>query len=275
MSVVGATRWYDRVVAGQYNPESDLVLNKYCKAFIDEVKRLIPTEFYTCYTKHVSIHENGRMKAVHPFTCFDGKRTTQDCSAPSSPDTSGSLVPFGITGQCYRRNAALGLGNKQAHNSVSSWTIDKFGRVMIKRACILASGCITASTTRSALNHNIPVTYEYPSLSNELSIFINNEPFNLTNPPNLYEGARAGEFEIYLVVISSLLENAQYAPGFGVPSSHGLIQGIVLRAMEQESETTRGSRPLVSVGTFHAVPQTEAGNRFELPEECSVDWIVL
>lgn len=65
------------------------------------------------------------------------------------------------------------------------------------------------------------------------------------------------------------------SPGFGVPSFHGLVRGIVLRDVEQEREETRGSRKLVSIGTFHAVPQTKTGDRFELPGECSVDWIVL
>ncbi|UKZ93075.1 uncharacterized protein TrAFT101_008007 [Trichoderma asperellum] len=118
MSVVGATRWYDRVVAGQYDPESDLILNKYCKEFINEVKRLIPTEFYTSYMKHVSIHEDGRMKAINPFTSFDGEGTARNHSASSSACICGSLMPFGKTGQRYRRSPAPGLSNMQAHNSV-------------------------------------------------------------------------------------------------------------------------------------------------------------
>lgn len=278
MSVVGATRWYDRVVAGQYDPESDLILNKYCKEFINEVKRLIPTEFYTSYMKHVSIHEDGRMKAINPFTSFDGEGTARDHSASSSACICGSLMPFGKTGQRYRRSPAPGLSNMQAHNSVSSWIIDTLGRVVIKRACMLASRRHAISITRDPLSCNIPNTLTNTNINNfvgKLSISINHKRSNFTNLPDLYKWARTEEFGVYLVGISSLLEIAEYAPGFGVPSSHGLIRGIVLRDVEQEREETRGSRKLASIGTFHAVPQTKTGDRFELPGECSVDWIVL
>jgi hypothetical protein len=246
MSVVGATRWYERVAAGQYNPESDLILNKYCKAFISEVKGLIPTEFYTGYTKHCLIHNDGRMKAKHPFTCFDGECTTWDCSAPSSIDTSGSLMPFGTTGDCYDSNAALWLGNKQAHDSVSSWTIDGFGRVIITRACILAPSCVTLSTARSALNSTVPTTSIDQSPAKEPPFLTNSKPFNIANLSYFHRGARLGKFEAYFVVISSLFENVKYAPGFGVPSPQARIQGIILRAVRQ----IRGSRQLVSERSF-------------------------
>lgn len=184
MSVVGGTRWYDRVVAGQYNPESDLILNKYCKAFISEVKSLIPTEFYTGYMKHVCIHDNGRMKAIHPFTCFDGECTTRDCSASSSSDISGSLMPFGKIGQRYRRNAALGPSNKQAHDSVSSWAIDELGRVIMKRACILAPSCIPVSTARSALNSAVPTTcyFHRPRSKKQATLFEEQQTFQHRKP---------------------------------------------------------------------------------------------
>lgn len=244
MSVVGATRWYDRVAAGQYNPESDLILNKYCKAFISEVTRLIPTEFYTGYTKHCLIHEDGRMKATHTFTCFDGKGIRRDRSASGSSKTSGSLMPFGIAGECYGTNAALWQGNKQAHDSVSSWTIDQFGRVIIKRACILAPGCVSVSTARSALNPSIPTAFDdkYPMKKMSFFFFLKNKkPINLADLPHFRTGARAGESGTYVVVLSSLFDNAEFTPGFGVSSSRARIQGIVLRAVEQKSEETRGS----------------------------------
>lgn len=272
MSVVGASRWYDRVVAGQYNPESDLILNKYCRAFISEVKSLIPTDFYTGYMKHVCIHENGRMKAIHPFTCFDGKCTTRDCSALSSSDISGSLMPFGNIGQRYRRNAAPGLSNKQAHNSVSSWLIDKFGRVMIKRACVLVSSRIAVSEAQGTINATITA-----ASNNDIKVRISfhQRPFNLAHFPNPCNEARAGSFGIYLIVISSLLENAEYDSGFGLPSFQWLSQGIVLRPVEQKREATRGPRSLVAVGTFYTLSNTKAGDQFELPEKWAVDWIVL
>ncbi|KAL7969985.1 hypothetical protein HDV63DRAFT_376413 [Trichoderma sp. SZMC 28014] len=47
-------------------------------------------------------------------------------------------------------------------------------------------------------------------------------PFNIANLPHFHRGARAGESGIYFIIILSLFENATYAPGFGVPSSHNL-----------------------------------------------------
>lgn len=281
MSVVGATQWYKRVADGQYNPKSDLILDKYCKEFIDEVKSLIPTEFYTGYIKYVHTNQDGRIKAIRPFTCFDGEGTARDHLASSLPGTSGSLMPFGKPGQYYRRNSALGSSNKQAHDSVSSWTIDKLGRVTIKRACILASGrlIISPSTAQDTLNYSTPTTRANATInhhSKQLSVFINSNPFNLTISPNVYKWARAGGLGVYLVVISSLLENAEYAAGFGIASYYTLIQGIVLSDVESEREETRGSQKLVPVGTFYTVPpQTKIDIQFKLPEECPIDWIVL
>lgn len=271
MSVVGASRWYDRVVAGQYSPESDLILNKYCRAFISEVKRLIPTEFYMGYTKHVSIYEEGRMKAAHTFTCFDGKGTVRDYSASGSSGTSGSLMPFGTAGECFGTNAALWLGNQQAHDSVSSWAIDELGRVMIKRACILAPSRIAVSKTQGITNATIQSAFDDKRLKKKMPLFKKKKPINLADLPQFGRG----EFGTYFVVISSLFENANYAPGFGVPSSQVRIQGIMLRAVGQKSEETRGSRLLIPEGSFYMTLQTKAGTLFELPEECAVDWIVL
>lgn len=56
------------------------------------------------------------------------------------------------------------------------------------------------------------------------------------------------------MIVLNLLENLEYAPGFSVPSFHGRIRGLFLCGVKQKCEETRGSRKLVYLGTFYAVP---------------------
>lgn len=67
MFVIGVTLWYNEVIDGQYEPESDLILDKYSTKFVDELRRLIPIDFYTAYAKSER-SEDFREEHI-PFKC--------------------------------------------------------------------------------------------------------------------------------------------------------------------------------------------------------------
>ena len=125
MSALGVTDWYK---PGEDN-DKDLVLDCFPLRFIKEAAEKLGASFYLS--------------------------TSQDTDFPahstvSSHSISGSMMPFSATSGWFSTITGMQLLDAYAphdHPATKSWTIDRIGSVIIKRAGILA---LSKDTTRSS-----------------------------------------------------------------------------------------------------------------------------
>ncbi|KAM4062032.1 hypothetical protein HRG_008902 [Hirsutella rhossiliensis] len=156
MSALGATRWFDHVRQKIYNPESDLIMDKYPARFIEEVRQLIPNEFMTSYIKAPTecLTRSGQEALDLILNGVDGKILItlydlrhvlgddifQDYNISDDIGAGGSLLPFSRRQHEYTNLRKDNFpGAVQAHKSLEKWHIEKSGRVHITTACILSS----------------------------------------------------------------------------------------------------------------------------------------
>ncbi|KAL6904018.1 hypothetical protein GGI43DRAFT_421509 [Trichoderma evansii] len=275
ISVIGATLWYGEVIDGQYDPESDLILGKYSAKFVDELRGLIPTDFYTAYTK--SERSEDFQKEHIPFTSVNGEDIIRKYYGIGSSGVSGSLIPFSKTKHDYDRTAGIGSSNTQAHSSVHSWAVNSLGQITIKRACILASKRFEVPKIQGPIlckfEGFLPTALEDRDENLERSVPGWQGVQKLMIQPDPQEWARTRPFSVHLVVVSSVQESSL---GFTEPNTFTLIRGIVLRDVERDLEDAQRPRELVSIGSFFTMPKDGVPAKpIDLPEECAVDWFVL
>ena len=145
MSALGATKWYPEymnhvtVASGQVVYEPNLVLGKYPVDFLNEVVRIIGSDFFASRLSFIGMGPHDIQKTFS-----------------SSMTPIGSLLPFsaGPIGLGFQTNQHLELETKiQDHPTVKSWVVQADGTVKITEAGIMATSQRSRASRLSKLVH--------------------------------------------------------------------------------------------------------------------------
>ncbi|KAI0146487.1 hypothetical protein BJ166DRAFT_65726 [Pestalotiopsis sp. NC0098] len=273
MSAIGATKWFDQVRDKQYEPETDAILGKYPRRFIEEVRSLIPGEFFATYCKRPHSDAQDKIRIHGGFQGqLDGKSLAFFYQVYPF-ELRGSLLPFSSIGHMYVRNSgsALDRVDFKTHDSVKSWLIETGGSVEIKEACVLSS-----SMPEITQDCQVPIDCHlfgferggYGDEPDEIPLE------DMMARVDLHKWTKSRSSEIHLVVIMYQTFVSNKITEGQPPETRDLIKGIVLRGEDnkQESPTIALTpRKLVKIGIFAAKP----ARTISLPDTTSVNWIVL
>lgn len=213
MSALGITDWYKPLETNH----KDLVLNCYPLNFVKEAAEKIGASFY------LSVSTNPELPTHHDV---------------GSRSLNGSMMPFSTTSGWFSRIVGMPLQFAYAphdHPAIKSWSINRNGSVIIKRAGIVASS-------------KDPTSPEDP----EMTIHFMKRGY--PNPQISRFGDWSKTFAKDVVTYAVSLSR-----------DSGRQNGVILQGIRN---FWFSARRLVKVGTF-ITPQTE------LPVTVDVDWIVL
>lgn len=287
MSALGATKWY-------YLPgsrEADLILGKYPLGFVEEVRNLIPGEFFTAYAKvpHADSHDYNRIVGGG-FGSEDGNSLVFFYSR-TEWGMNGSLLPFSLMGHHYMRHDRT-RAQLDVHHSIMSWNFATSGHVGIKKACILSSSTIDdiprfpkvlTGTVLGFVPGNemtgAPISRSSAAVAKDM-----------LRERDLHEWTRTRKCEVHLVlVMEKLFKEFQQGDHQWEPAPPGglhtnsteelhILKGIVLRAAfdecnnEADFESADGDiKRLVKIGCFDVFFR----GTVSLPEAREVHWEVL
>lgn len=278
MSAIGATRWFEKVRKGSYDPERDKILDKYPCKFIKEVRKHIPGEFFATYCKwpFSDADDDFRIQGG----AFDSRDGTTLALLYHLDGVHGSLLPFSKTGHQYRRTSSSAPDRVRyiTHESVHDWSIEHTGEVGIRKARVLST-----SISKFQPHSDKPLEGQFwgfirgrfgnePPDDKETS----RDEYKLkTSPIDMHEWATSRDFEVYVVAVAyqTFISNpvAEDQPS----ETRQGIQGVVLRgqAKTEGEDKTEDAVPheLVKIGTFLAIPEVP----LNLPDAINVNWRVL
>lgn len=286
MSALGATTWFSL----RGDREKDLILGKYPQSFVEEVRNLIPGDFFTAYAKlpHADAHDFNRV-AAGVLERNDGYNLAVFYSYEFGLD--GSLLPFSLMGHRYMRFDRICM-QLDVHGSIMSWKLATSGHVGITKACILSSSTIkdipkSPKVLTGTFLGFIPssVEDENETTGVRVSPSAEDKVGAMVQERDLHEWTRTRKCEIHLVLVMEKVfkEFHEWNHQVEAPTEtdeaeelHAL-KGIVLRAAferhgkESEPDSANGKHKLVKIGCFDAVFH----GRVNLPEVREVDWEVL
>ncbi|KAL1639159.1 hypothetical protein SLS58_008246 [Diplodia intermedia] len=242
MSALGSTDWY---IPGEEN-DVNLVLEKYPLAFLEELKRKIPGEFF------------GTLNRTN--NAFDYNSSKKWPERQELNLELGSILPFGSGFGNYFQDARMfhGNGDLATHPSLSSWVIEHpEGHVRMKRGCILSSPEKALARPEELLGVGL--------MPQGVHAFEDLDGYKQLD--DLHGWVRTRPYDAYLVVT----QHCEYDhPGGRLVGVHG----VLLR------EVNKGT--MVKLGTFHMTmygfDDSEDDNGitdWRLPDEEEVDWMVL
>ncbi|KAL6823498.1 hypothetical protein V8C40DRAFT_280163 [Trichoderma camerunense] len=297
MSAIGVKKWYEkerrRKTTQKRDLETNLILGKYPKSFISEVRERIPGTFFALFAKvpHADAHD--RLQITAHESGLNGYPIMKLYEAHPTlprPTLNGSLLPFSEIGHRYYRipwsmNRSLEM---KTHISVRSWKISTSGKVTIKQACVLSS---------SALNGIIKSPEVLPCFFWGFTYRTIGCPEGHMRRVDMHEWTAARKSEVHMVVVMhgpcqqpTMTQNPTSSWGavFKVDenadkrmlSQKGhAIQGIVVRCMKKDTKRTAGeeesvggtSQRLVKIGNFYA----SCPDEIVLPEVQNVSWKIL
>lgn len=293
MSVLGATAWF-------YLPgdrEADLILGKYPLRFVEEVRNLIPGEFFASYSKvpHADSHYFNQVVAGG-FDGEDGEGLVRFYSRAGFR-LDGSLLPFSLMGHYYMSYDKKWRLQLDVHDSVKSWEFANSGRVRITKACILSSSTIgDIAKDPGVLNGNF-LGFSPGSAEGEHDMTLGDDSRRIANnmvrERDIHEWTKTRNCELHLVLVMerqskelggenvSLADNHAAAPGElhteAVDDLH-VLKSVVLRAASKPCDKTMHNqsagvkyKQLVKIGCFEAL----SSDRVNLPEVREVEWVVL
>lgn len=288
MSALGATTWYS--LPG--NREADLILEKYPQSFVEEVRNLIPGEFFTAHAKlpHADPHDHNQILGGG-FEDEDGN-TLAKLYSFALLELDGSLLPFSLMGHRY-----IGYNRSvvqlDVHGSIVTWKIGTSGHVRITKACILSSSTINdiPQCPEILLGQFIGFLPGSNDITGPLdSLSAADKANEMLRVRDLHEWTRSrrGRCEVHLVLVTERLfkefheGDCQVSPSGDFhkaePEEIHTLRGIVFRAVSDKCdkkadfESANGEpKKLVKIGCFWV----SSDGRVDLPEAREVDWEVL
>lgn len=230
MSVIGATEWFRGQTLEQFRAGDDsenLVCGLYPLEFVNEVYRKCGGSFFTC-----------PITAATLFTIEeDGKETVF-----TSRGTMLPFIPVQEPQKEFSIGVNLGLRKLPDHPSVSSWTVQTDGSVLIPVASIVVS------------------KYRVTTPLDRKCTIVGNDPFE------------RGSLQARIVIEMNLQQWIDELQGEAhvicVMNSEEKLTGIIL-----QREVEYGA--FVKAGTFETIETRGINLDFVVPEEVSVDWKVL
>lgn len=288
MSVLGATTWFhppgDR--------EADLILGKYPLRFVEEVRNLIPGEFFATYAKAPYADPNDFNQVVDVnLLGYDGGSLVTLYSRKFF-GFDGSLLPFSHMGHSYVRYDRIRRLQLDVHDSVRSWELATSGRVRITKACILSSSTIGDISKDPGDLPGFFLGFSPGGVEGEEDMTLGHDieriVENMVRVRDVHEWTKTRNCEIHLVLVmerqfKELVEGDQGATARGelyteaAEESH-VLKGVVLRAADDSGDkvvhnqsASREHKKLLKIGCFEAVGPV----RVSLPEVREVDWEVL
>lgn len=284
MSALGATKWF----SPPGGREADLILGKYPLSFVEEVRNLIPGEFFSAYAKvpHADPHDYNRVVGGG-FEGEDGHGLVA-LYTRTEFGLNGSLLPFSLMGHHYMRFDRT-RAQLDVHRSIMSWKFSTSGHVGITKACILSSSTIDdIPQFPKALNGR---TFGFIPGNEMTGAPVSQSSEAMFRERDLHAWTRTRNCEVHLVlVMEKLFKEFQEGdrqwefspPGYvhtDSPQELHILKGIVLRAAldewcnhEADFKSVDGDpRKLIKIGCFDALFH----GTVHLPEARDVHWEVL
>jgi hypothetical protein len=237
MSCLGTTKWYNQAAYSSH--ETNLVLNKYPLAFVQEVQAADPMNFFGDLVKHDHLFYSPQGLdmniALNPSNRHDLTRPAEYSIIWAHP--RGSMLPFSLYGSVITPATDFFAGAFDPHPSLSTWTVRTDGRVYIPSACILAS----TNTSFGPFQHGTVTILGVPDTDED--------------PPDFQEWVASRSFGCHAVVVSSRTYYSRR--GVFLRFFNGVVLGLLEEGM------------YVRLGHFLSPIHYAA-----MPEAKRVDWLV-
>ncbi|PFH57199.1 hypothetical protein XA68_15379 [Ophiocordyceps unilateralis] len=286
ISALGATTWFDEVRQKKYNPESDLILEKYPAKFIEEVRHLIPSEILMSSvgvpidyfdardpgSSTITLHARNGLT----FVQNNVPKHLGESIAEVAP-FAGSLLPFSHADQLsLRMSNNFPAMTPKAHESVEKWSIKHSGNVHITTACILSlnksSFFLDQSQDHEQVFHFtgfMPSTVKGTDGQDNKTTWRNYEG-TLIEDVEAWVQEASRSFEVQFVVVSHYV---RYLHPWANHKMQQIIQGVVLRGLSKDV-AKKNRRCYINIGFFELL--VFGPEPLGLPDESlELDWIVL
>ncbi|PNP73903.1 hypothetical protein FNYG_12754 [Fusarium nygamai] len=260
MSVLGATKWFNRHLAdyGSGPREDNLVLGTFPLEFVKEIKSQLGVKFFTSV---------GSGSEVCPKEAF--KRNAEQNTMEIQP--IGSMLPFSSSRSRPKRALTNAYTkDSKGHPSALGWNILEDGSVEITSVAILASVSSDLAKDKTSQTHLSHLKARIIAHSCQNGWLVKDETLS-----TFLEGY-SPHFNIYAVILTHgtmsrcysglILQEVVRPGGYGSPE----VQKVLSKLQEYKPPT----KLLVRVGTW-ALWDLKSTTEADLPSVKGVDWRVL
>lgn len=241
MSALGTTAWFHQT--DHRHHEANLVLGKYHPAFVDEVRRAMPGDFFGAFLR------DGVLSSVEASDDDDDDVP----AAELSRNNRASPLPFGAFGALYKPVRDLDLNVElQPHGALLAWQVGPTGEVRVPNACVLSSSALAVAAQPAV----------QPCSLYGLETRIRGErKVETALDFDLHQWVRTRAYEVHAVVTKSLVKRSPL--GYGRVDWACAVMGVLVRRVEGEK--------FFRFGSFLAI----TGEELVLPDAREVGWTVI